>query len=80
MMYYGQENQPANQNDINSVGMNWMPDNEEYVIGNVAFVKKKNTVTQQDIDTIYKKQQTNDPYDGMQKPNGNMPMICCTVL
>eukprot|EP01084_Bolivina_argentea_P128856 227686_1 len=80
MVYYGVNNQPNNTNDINTVGMAWMPPHDnEYVVGNVAFVKKKGTVTDEDVQTIYNKQRSNDPYDGAKK-HPPQQMMCCTIL
>eukprot|EP01083_Nonionella_stella_P313968 1129253_1 len=56
MIYYGMDNQPINQAGINRVGMAWMPPHDnEYVVGNVAFVKKNGQVTQEDIQRIFNK-------------------------
>ena len=77
MIYFGMNQQPQNQNDINQVGMAWMPPmDNEYVVGNVAFVKKNGTVTQKEIETIYNKQNNDD----QSKNPPPQQMMCCIVL
>lgn len=76
MIYNGMDQRPQNQNDINPVGMSWMPPmDDEYVVGNIAFVKKSGNITQEEIEKIYNKQQNSGPPSA---PPGKM--MCCTVL
>ena len=83
MIYYGMDK--VSNNQINPTGMAWMPPQDDtYVLGNVAFVKKNGKVTDEEYKKIFNKKWDNEPFNdddgGFIRPAPIVPPICCSIL